>query len=197
MKLNANEKLIKIFRRSLLVYFWRWFFVFLLITAPFFFMFALFSRGYWGVALFVFSLCLALFILLRGIFFWRKNALFLTTQRIIIAEQKGFLNKIVSNLALENINSANYQIKGFFPTIFRFGAIFIKGRDNAASLKFIAARRPTEAVEEISRVLKEKFKEITDGNFSLERILARLEGLTKEDLLRLKAALENRLNGLK
>ncbi len=193
--LRPNEQIIKTFRRYALTYFWHWLLVFIFITAPFFFMFILFSWGQWGVGLFIASLVLALFILLRSLFYWRKNSLVVTTERIIKVERQGLLNKIVIDLNFYNIRGISYKIKGVFPTIFRYGKIIIENNDVKGALEMRGVKNPAEAVNVMAQV-QQKQMQTSPKSLNLESILKAIQLENKDSLLKLKEAIDKRLKEL-
>jgi len=198
LELRPGEQIIKIFRRYSFLYFWHYFFVFLLIAAPFFFMFVLFSWGTWGIVLFSTSLGLGLLIFLRALYFQRRNSLIVTTERLINITQKGLLDRAVLDLAYQNIHNVTYQIKGFFSTIFRYGLIKIQSLNQTSDLVFVGVKKPAKAAEIISRVREDRLKispdlaKITASGRQLTDLLDLVKQASQEDLKLLKEALERR-----
>jgi len=158
MRLNLleNEKVILVLRRYGLTYFWRGLVVFILIVAPFFFMFWLFSRGWWGITLFSASLAMALLLLVRTLYFWHRNAFVITNKKVIDIYQAGSLEKIVTELHFDKIHHVSYKIKGLFPTIFRYGTIKIQTVGGDTDLEFNRVKNPSKAQAVISAVLQNK-----------------------------------------
>ena len=193
--LHPNEHLIKTFRRYALTYFINWLLVFVFITLPFFFMFVLFSWGNWGIGLFVASLVLALMILIRTLFFWRTNVFVVTNQRAVKIEQKGVLNKIVTDLNFYNIRSISYKVKGVFPTIFRYGKIIIEPNDSKGTIEINQISKPAAAVNIMAQIQQKQMQE-TNNHINLESILSATKNETKENLLKLKEAVDKKLKEL-
>lgn len=158
MRLNLleNEKVIIVIRRYGLTYFWRGFLIFTLIITPFFFMFWLFSRGWWGIALFSVSLALALFLFVRALYFWHRNAFVVTNQKVIDIFQAGSLEKIVTEVHLDKIHNVSYKIKGVFPTIFNYGKIKIQTVGGETDLEFDKVKNPAKVQMAISAVLQNR-----------------------------------------
>ncbi len=156
MRLNLleNEKVILVIRRYGLTYFWHGLLVFILIIAPFFFMFWLFSRGWWGITLFSASLALALLILVRVIYFWHRNAFVITNKKVIDIYQVGSLEKTVTEVHLDKIHNVSYKIKGLFPTILRYGKVRIQTVGGEVDLEFNRVKNPAKAQAIISAVLQ-------------------------------------------
>lgn len=158
MRLNLleNEKVIIVIRCYGLTYFWRGLLIFILIIAPFFFMFWLFSRGWWGIMLFSASLALAALLLVRALYFWHRNVFIVTNQKVIDIYQAGSLEKVVTEVHLDKIHNVSYQIKGLFPTIFRYGKIRIQTVGGETDLEFNRVKNPAAAQGVISAVLQNR-----------------------------------------
>ncbi|MCX6779351.1 MAG: PH domain-containing protein, partial [Candidatus Magasanikbacteria bacterium] len=184
-----------IFRRYALTYFWYWLLVFVFVALPFFFMFVLFSWGYWGIGLFSASLIFAFFVLFRTLFFWRTNVFIVTNQRVVRIEQKGVLNKIVTDLNFYNIRSISYKIKGVFPTIFRYGKIIIETNDAKGVTEINRIHKPAEAVDIMAQIQQKQMQE-NNNHINLESILSLIKNETKENLLKLKETVDKRLKEL-
>lgn len=163
MRLNLleNEKVIVVIRHYGLTYFWHGLLIFILVIAPFFFMFWLFSRGWWGIALFAAPLALAMFFTVRALFFWHRNAFVVTNQKIIDIFQAGSLEKIVTEVRLDKIHDVSYKIKGIFPTVFNYGKIKIQTVGGETDLEFDKIKNPAKAQMAISAVLQNRQKDDT------------------------------------
>lgn len=186
--LKDNEKLVKIVRRYGLTYFWWFWLIFILIVAPFFFMFLLFSWGTKGIILFAASLIVGLLLLIRWLYFWYHNALVVTSERVIDIHQAGYFNRLVTELTYDKIHNVSYQIKGFAPTIFRYGKIKIQTVAGNTDLEFARIKKPAK-IQEIISAARLSFMDRRNKESSLERI----NQMSKEDLEALKNIIENRL----
>jgi hypothetical protein len=147
-----------VIRRYGLTYFWHGLLIFILIIAPFFFMFWLFSHDWWGIALFSASLALALLLLIRALYFWHYNAFVITNKKVIDIYQIGTLEKIVTELHLDKIHHVSYKIKGICPTIFRYGTIKIQTIGGDTDLEFNRVKNPAKIQGVISAVLQQQQK---------------------------------------
>lgn len=147
------------------------------------------------MGIFITSLVLAVFILLRAIFYWRKNMLVVTTERIIRVERRGLLNKIVTDLNFYNIRSISYKIKGVLPTLFRFGKIVIENNDVKGVLEISGIKKPAEAVS-IMAQLQQKHMQNGFKPLNLESVLNIVRNESKDNLLKLKEAIDKRLKEL-
>lgn len=153
--------MIVVIRRYGLTYFWHGLLIFILIVTPFFFMFWLFSRGWWGIALFSASLALALLLLIRALYFWHRNAFIITNQKVIDIYQIGSLEKIVTEVHWNKIHNVAYHIKGVFPTIFRYGKIRIQTVGGEVDLEFSRVKNPAAVQKIISEILQNQRKDDT------------------------------------
>ncbi len=112
------------------------------VILPFFFLFPLFRLGGAGVFFFVAFLGVALLFLLRWFWCWSHTVLVITDHRVIDIEQRGFFDRIVTEAIYAQVDEVAYRIKGFFPTIFRFGTIRVQLHGSGADIEFRRVRRP-------------------------------------------------------
>lgn len=57
---------------------------------------------------------------------WHFSFFIVTTQRFIQVKQKGFFNRSISSMNLQQIQSVNYEVKGLQETLLGFGTISIQ-----------------------------------------------------------------------
>ncbi len=133
--LNDGENIVKVVRQSKLILFSTLILPTLLILAPFFFLFLLFSYGQWGVYAFILSLIVGILLFLRELMIWRFKLFIITTQRIIDIDQKGLFKRTVSNVLFTKIDDIFYKISGLPQVIFRCGNIYITLSDNKSGLE--------------------------------------------------------------
>ena len=127
MQLRENETLIKIIRRHALS-----------LNTPFslvggiligyllviyYFKFNFF--GYVWQVLGILILVLIVFVLYK-IYIWKKNALFITDQRLIHHEQNGFFSRTVTEILYGDIHEITYKQKGFSASMSNFGTLIIR-----------------------------------------------------------------------
>lgn len=108
-----------------------------LILGSFFLMFALFSMGEIGVALFCALLITGIFYGGREFYIWYANVCILTNQRLVDIDQRGFFQKTVSDIDLEKILDISYSVKGISQTIFQIGTIKVQASGANLILKNI------------------------------------------------------------
>lgn len=164
---KKTKKIIIVIRRYGLTYFWSGLLILILIVAPFFFMFWLFSRGWWGIALFSVSLAIALFLLVRALYFWHRNVFVITNKKVIDIFQAGSLEKIVTEVHLDKIHNVSYKIKGVFSTIFNYGKIKIQTVGGETDLEFDRVKNPAKVQAFISAVLQNQQQQENNSDIGL------------------------------
>jgi len=171
IELKAEEEVLKIERQSLLsfipkiIIFAVWFVV------PFFFVFALFRMGLFGVFIFLALIGTALiygFVVFRK---WAFTAIILTDRRVVDIDQKGIFDRQISETPFDAIDEVSYRIKGIMPTILRFGAVKIQISGNSADIIFNRLRHPARVHNLINDLRKVFFDEDEDRK---ERKLKRM-----------------------
>lgn len=196
INLKNGEQVVEIFRHSHAVSLGYYFLIFVFIVAPFFFMFLLFSWGNWGVALFVAGLTLGIYLLLRVIYFRYNNALVVSNERVVVVGRHGLLHKTVLELGHDNIVNVSYRIRGFFPTIFRYGRVTIQTARGGTDLEFDRLAKP-HAVSELINHIRGEFvhskQQHLGGANSAMSVIEKLNFLTQEDLRVIKNVIEERL----
>lgn len=123
----------------------------LLMIIDFFLVAWWFQHRTWGAWGFVALLVIAAFIMFRSLFIWRMNLLIVTTHRVIDMEQRGLLDRHVTEAPFEKIQDVKYSIRGLWSTIFQFGTITVQtaGQD-ALDLRFVV--KPVELQRELAEL---------------------------------------------
>lgn len=185
--------------------------IFLLLALSFFFLFPLFSFGYWGEALFFFLILLDVVYALKNFIIWYYNAFVVTNRRVVDVDQRGFFEQIVSEAPYEKIQDVSYRRKGIWQTIFRYGDVRIQMVDASAGLEIRNVRGPEKIQELISHLahLEVKKRELVqDENFDeseaappdeeeLIAIIKSIGGLEENQLERLDGAVRARIRQIK
>ena len=153
INLKAGEEVIAVVRHFGLTLWPKILAVILLFTLPFFFIFPLFKWGYWGVALFLLPILLGVIFALKTFVVWYYNAFIITNKRVIDLDQRGFFERIVSEVALETIQDVSHRRKGIWQTIFRYGDVRIQVADTDTGLEIKNVRAPEETQQLISDLL--------------------------------------------
>ena len=211
INLGAGEKPISVIRHYGLIFCPQILAIFLLLALSFFFLFPLFSWGYWGEALFFFFILLDVVYALKTFIIWYYNAFVVTNRRVVDIDQRGFFERIVSEAPYEKIQDVSYRRKGIWQTIFRYGDVRIQMVDASAGLEMRNVRGPEKVQELISRLAHletKKQKLAQDENFDepevtppdeeeLATIIKSIGDFEENQLERLDNAVRARIRQLK
>ncbi len=186
IKLKQGEQILSVTKRYGLTFFWWWIFILLLFVIPFFFMFWLFQNGWWGQTLFTVPVLLGVLTIIRTLFLWQKNILIITSHRLIDVDQRGFFDKIVSDIPYDQVEDVMGRIKGFWGTIFRYGNLTIQTGSGKVQIIVDKIKQPTFLQQEINEIRERRLKEHSHdfGEDLTRSILEKLRDLDYEDLLR-------------
>lgn len=142
IELKPREEVLETVRETVYPKVWRMSLLLIWFLIPFFFLFPLFRIGAFGVVIFFLLVLSALFFLGREFTKWSRTVLVVTDKRVIDVDQKGYFDKVVTETSYKQIDEASYRVKGFFPTIFRYGVITLKLRGAAADIEFSNITKP-------------------------------------------------------
>lgn len=150
--LRPNERLVRVVRRHALTHAPQAFFAFLFFGAAFFFLFFLLRRGVWGQALLAGLLGVGAFLLARLLIVRAGNVCYLTSQRVIDIDRRGFFHRVVSEIPLGDIHDVSGEVRGFFGTLFRYGRVEVYAGEGMVRIVLDAVRRPEQVQSEINRL---------------------------------------------
>jgi len=125
LNLNPEEKILKIVYQHPIVIRWKLLISLIVIASPFFFLALLLRLDRIGWVFFTVILVIGLYYGFRTVFIWRANRFYITTEKIIDVDQKGFFDKTVSQCALEKIIDISFNYKGVTQNLMNFGNISI------------------------------------------------------------------------
>ena len=111
---------------------------------PFFFLWPLFRLGRFGVAVFVGLVAVALTLGLREYWRWQRTVFILTTRRLVYIAQRGFFDRTVIEAPYQTVLDVAHRIKGFWPTIFRYGSIHLQLAGGGHTVEIPRLPRPDE-----------------------------------------------------
>ncbi len=120
-----KEEIIRLERRSFLVYFFQLLVSLIILCSAFFFMIPLFHFGWWGIAIFWFLIILSFFYGLLILISWRNNKLIMTRNQVVAVLQIGFFSQKILKINYGKISNVNVLFRGLFSIIFRLGTIEI------------------------------------------------------------------------
>lgn len=81
-----------------------------------------------------------------------------TNDRIVDIEQHGLFHRVTTELDLFRIQDVTADIKGVFPTIFRYGNVHVKTASSTTSIIFKNVSNPDHIREELVRLADEDRK---------------------------------------
>lgn len=97
---------------------------------------------------------------------WKYSIYVLTDQRLMVVKQSGFFSRDVSDLALHNIQSVNYRIKGFQGAMFGFGTVDVDTLSGSGSMQLTFVKKPAafqkKIMDEVNKVSSSRVKEETE-----------------------------------
>lgn len=125
----------------------------LLILASFFFMLPLFSFGRAGVAVFGISIAFGLLLAARIAYRWHWNSFIVTDRRIIDVDQRGFFDRVVSEVGFERITDVAYRMRGLAGHVFRYGTVTVRTQGAGANLELSHIPHPENVHELIAGML--------------------------------------------
>ncbi len=73
---------------------------------------------------------------------WHYSIYVLTNQRLMIVKQSGFFSREVADMALHNIQNANYSIKGLQAAMFGYGDLSIDTLSGSGTLRLRYVFKP-------------------------------------------------------
>src|SRR3990167_2149925 len=198
IRLKERERIVDAVRRYGLTYFWSWLLIAILFGVPFLFLFWLFQHGWWGQALFFIPVTLATLLLIRTLFFWRKNVLVMTTHRVIDMEQRGFFELIVSEIPYDQVGDISGKIKGVWGTVLGYGTLFIQTGNGNVRIFVEKVRRPIRLQQE-TNVLRRAYvaklsQEVSGGGVA--PMLEKLSTLQASELMELKKEVDKKIETL-
>lgn len=95
---------------------------------------------------------IGILVLFYGWIGWYYSVFLVTNQRFIEIKQKGLFNKSVVDIALDQIQMVNYQIKGMQETLLGFGTLSVQTM--VGELVISEIHKPAKVQKELSRVIR-------------------------------------------
>ncbi len=125
-------------------------------------MFLLFQFGLLGVLAFFLLELFALAYGLRVFLGWSNTVFVVTDRRVIDVEQRGLLERVVSETPFERIDDVSYRIKGLLPTVFRYGTVRLALSGAAPDIEFKRVRNPArvhDLINDLRGTVKDEAKD--------------------------------------
>ncbi|MCH8049557.1 PH domain-containing protein [Patescibacteria group bacterium] len=148
VQLHPDEEIIAIVRRSFLVESPRFLFAILWILLPFFFFFPLLQLGTFGLIFFLALLFGGFYYALKQWLSWHYTLLVITDQRILDVEQRGIIDRQISELSMDEVADAQSRQQGLFQRIFNVGTVQVETvKAQTFDLELSGVRRPKEVCD--------------------------------------------------
>jgi hypothetical protein len=111
-------------------------------------------------------------IFLYGFIDYYLDVYIITNERIVDIKQTGFFRREINELHLREVQDVSARVKGFFPTIFHFGDIFIQTAGERENFIFVSIPHPYTISKKI----------IDLHQAQIEKDYLRLKGESKSEL---------------
>ncbi len=157
-ELKPHEEIVTIVNESMIPHLPRFALMVIWLVVPFFFVFPLFKEGLGGMIVFFGLLLSGMFFTYRTFFRWSRTVFVITDRRIIDIEQRGFFDRVVTEAPFHKIDEASYRVKGFIPTMFKYGVVRLHLRGSAADIEFKHVARPAKVHNLINDLREENEK---------------------------------------
>lgn len=189
IQMKDGEKIVSVVRRYILTYVAWFLIVFILLIAPFFFLFPLLSWGVFGKSVVAGSLMLGVFFWLRLEFIWKRDCLIVTTHRVVDIHQRGFTKRLISESSYDRVSDVSHEVNGMLRVLFNYGTIRITCGDGAVLLTMDRVKNPKAVHHLISEMMTRFFQRSERGGAQTAAQASALDDLSREQLEALAAAL--------
>lgn len=170
LQLDLDEKVIFFLRRHWFIFFKKILNYFLLCSLPFLAYFVLKIYFFWILADKIIYPLLILIASLYLLFIWISlfhswidyyfDLWVVTNKQIIDIEQAGLFNRRLSKQPLTRVQDIMVESKGFFPTIFKFGNIYIQTAGAKERFVFREVKNPYEIGQKINKIVRESLESL-------------------------------------
>jgi uncharacterized membrane protein YdbT with pleckstrin-like domain len=161
LQLKDEENLRAMARRHAITIIGPLFLAMLLIVIPFFFLFPLFSLGFFGVVLFICLLVSGILLAFRTFFLWDADVLIITDHRIVDVDQRGLFSRHVSEAPLSAIQDVSWKKQGIWQTMCGMGTVKIQTAGATAIIEADKIPKPERIHELINQARQEAPKHET------------------------------------
>lgn len=150
IQLQAREEVLEVVRASLAPRLVRFVALAVWSVLPFFFLFALWRQGTWGVVVFFLWFVSGLLLLARAYVRWARTVFLVTDHRVVDHDQRGFFHRVVTQAKYDQIDEVSVRVKGIAPTVFGYGTLYLKLRGNSADIEVKHVRPPERLADLIN-----------------------------------------------
>ncbi|MFA4941450.1 MAG: PH domain-containing protein [Patescibacteria group bacterium] len=158
-----DEKVMKVLRRDLFILVKKILFFLLLLILPFVLSYlvatSIFPEILFGqISYPLFILLVSFFYLFLWVFFFFSfidyylDVWIITNERIINIEQQGFFARTISEQRLERIQDVTSEVEGFFPTILKYGNVYVQTAGAKERFFFSEIPNPDEVRDTIIKL---------------------------------------------
>lgn len=188
--LKPDEKILMVVRQTPIAFANSILIGMFLFLLPFFLFFPLFSRGKWGVAGFIFLICVAIVFTGYRLIDWYFNCGVITNMRVIDVDQKGLTNRVVSEVPYFKIDDVSYHIKGPKQMVFKYGNVVVAIRGYRSSVTLRNVARPALVQELILEIEREVRGWDDDKRRPMDKIMGEVDKLSEVEIRALAVALK-------
>ncbi len=147
LELKAREEVLEVVHGALTPRLPKFVLCGVLLVLPFFLLFPLWKQGTLGIVLFFLLLLSGVILLFRQYLKWSRTVFVITDQRVVDHEQKGFFNRVVTQARYDQMDEVSYQVKGIFPTLFRYGTVRLELHGASADIVVPHVVRPSHVTD--------------------------------------------------
>jgi hypothetical protein len=165
INLHSSEKLIAVLHHHPITYAKQIAVTTILILGAFFFMFALFSLGEIGVALFCALIITGIIYGSREFYIWFANSCVFTSERMVDIDQQAIFRKTVSDIEYSKIIDISYSLRGIIQTVFNIGAIRVQS--NGATLLLRNIKEPGK----VNQLLADLIRKQTGKEIEVKKVV--------------------------
>ncbi|MBU1348958.1 PH domain-containing protein [Patescibacteria group bacterium] len=162
-----------------------------LIVAPFFFLFPLFSWGVPGVVSFGASIVAGIVVAVRAIILWNADVLIITTLRVVQVDQRGMFSRFVTEVPLASVQDVSWRNEGVVDTVTKAGTLSIQSVGTSPNVEVRRIAHPERLHELLNdlrhRTAPKRSDLPPDVHERLKRIMADVEQLPEDALTRVEA----------
>ncbi len=164
---KSKEKMIKTFRKNILMLYKKGLKFLLFLVVSIFFMTYISQLEFLSVVsnyINIAALLGIIFSLSYGFYTWMTwyyDVYILTSERIIEAKQKGLFNREVKEIDLEKVQDITYSVSGFLSTVMELGNVKIKSV-SGMEIEIESVSKPSVVREVIMKLIEKKGKNKKD-----------------------------------
>jgi hypothetical protein len=147
--LDDDEEVHGIYHQFPLAFAWQWIGGLIVLLFPFFILFLVLPWGIIGTIILVILFLIGFFWLFRTWRIWYYSILVTTDRRLVIVEQKGILDRAVSQMNLDKINDISYRKRGIIDTTFNVGTLFIQISNSQQKTELKNIQNPARRQQEL------------------------------------------------